>query len=128
MPKQLPYQITLLNAAAVGTTNSPKVDIRNADKVTIIVKRANHTAGSSAFTIDVSHDAVTWVSYKQIADNANAQRTGNYITTKTLSSNTSDFISMTLMYEGNNFNWMRINSVVTTDGDATAIAMVESGD
>lgn len=121
-----------LNAVTATTVGAPII-VRKAKRITLFVKRSNHSAGSSAFTVEVSpnfstlrSETAVWVAYNKLIDNvvnSNAQ-TPTRIATKTLSSNTQDFVTMDLE-GGDTFEAMRVTATETTDGIHDAWVVIE---
>lgn len=119
--------------AATATATGAQIDMQDAKKVVVVCKRSNHTAGSTAFTVQVSQDAMstaaassTWVGYNKLIDNVtntNAQALTR-IATKTLSSNTTDFVTMDLK-NGDAFRKMRVVATETTDGTHDAWVIIQ---
>src|SRR5688572_28448673 len=102
---------TLLNAVTATTTSEPIV-IEGARKVVFEFKRANHSAGSTAFKAQVSWDGVTYSDYDMMIDNiANTNsETSARITTKTLSADGTDYAAMDLTHF-----WFKFVRVVATE-------------
>lgn len=122
-----PKVITLLSAVT-ETTTATAVDITGANRVVLMLTRAAHTAGSTAFAVTVSVDDTTYVTYNKLIDNVtntNAQ-TLTRVATKTLSSATSDFVTLDLQHDV--FTSMKITATITTDGNATVKALIYFGD
>lgn len=119
-----PELIKLLDAVT-ATTTSERVNIENAEKVSLVFTRANHSAGSSAFAVEVSIDGDNWVTFSKLISNAtntNAQNKTR-VASVTLSSNTSSTVAMDL--ENDIYRWMRVTVTETTDGTHTAKALVQ---
>ena len=111
--------LTPLNAVT-DTTTSEEIVIAGAKKVSLMLTRANHTAGSSTFTVEVSLDGTTYVAYNKLISNVtntNAQ-TKTRVASVALSSNTSSTVSMDL--ENDAFYSMKITVTEATDGTHTA--------
>lgn len=112
------HTYTPLNAVTATTTSDP-INIGGAKRVSFIFTRANHSAGSSAFSVEVSFDGTTWVAYnKLIANvaNSNAQQLTRQAA-PTLSSNTSEIFTMD---PDDAFPLVRVKVTETTDGTHTA--------
>lgn len=115
---------TLFSAVTETTTSEP-VDILGAKRITLELKRANHSAGSSAFKVQVSIDGTNFTDFNGLIQdqaNTNAQ-TKVRVTTITLSSDSTVYASMDLTHH--NFNAMRVVVTETTDGAHTAKALIE---
>lgn len=115
----LPKIETVLNAVT-ATTTSDAINLQNVKRCTLEFTRANHSAGSSAFTVTVSVDGVNYYAYNKLIDNVtntNSQ-TLTRVSGKTLSSNTTALVSMDL--EHDTFHSMKVTVTETTDGTHTA--------
>jgi hypothetical protein len=111
--------------AVTATTVSEPINIENAEKISLIFTRANHSAGSTAFSVEVSLDGVTYVAFSKLitnVTNTNAQ-TKTRVASVSLASNTSSIVAMDL--ENDIFRWMRITATETTDGTHTAKALIQ---
>lgn len=111
--------------AVTATTVSEPINIENAEKISLIFTRANHSAGSSAFSVEVSLDGITYVAFNKLitnVTNTNAQ-TKTRVASVSLASNTSSIVAMDL--ENDIFRWMRITATETTDGTHTAKALIQ---
>lgn len=127
-------QFTAINAAT-ATATSKQFDIEQAKKVTFQFTRANHSAGSSAFTVEVSMDDMetadassTWVVFNQLISNVTNTNEQDLtrVGTVTLSSNTTEIVAADLAHF--NFVKMRVKVAETTDGTHTAKVAVEYAD
>jgi len=116
--------VTVLDAVTATTESSP-ISIKYAEKVTIFVTRANHSSGSSAFTVTASPDGVTYYDVKTLIDNIANTNAQNYtrIATKTLSANGTDFVGLDLEPFG--YEWIKVKVTETTDGTHTAKVLIE---
>lgn len=111
--------------AVTATTVSEPINIEDAEKISLIFTRANHSAGSTAFSVEVSLDGSTYVAFNKLISNAtntNAQ-TKTRVASVSLASNTSSIVAMDL--ENDIFRWMRITATETTDGTHTAKALIQ---
>ena len=115
---------TPLNAVT-ATTTSEEIVIAGAKKVSFLFKRANHSAGSSTFTVEVSLDGTTYVAYNKLISNAtntNAQ-TLTRVASVALASDTSALYSMDLQNDA--IYSIKITATEVTDGTHTAQCLVE---
>lgn len=115
---------TPLNAV-VATTTSAAQNIEGAKKVTFLFKRADHTAGSSTFTVTGSIDGSTYVALNKLISNVtntNAQ-TKTRVASVALSSNTSALYSLDL--ENDTYTDIKITVTEVTDGTHTAKMLIE---
>lgn len=135
-------RITALNGVT-ATTTSEKFWVGGAKRVGIHLRRANHSAGSSAFTVKASLEpkelgngapdsfsnrtggaGVTMTAINTLIDNATNAIAEGFIRVngKTLSSNGDAFLWLspeTLV------NWLEITVTETTDGTHSAWIVVE---
>jgi hypothetical protein len=116
--------VTVLDAVTATTESSP-ISIKYAEKVTIFVTRANHSSGSSAFTVTASPDGVTYYDVKTLIDNIANTNAQNYtrIATKTLSANGTDFVGLDLEPFG--YEWIKVKVTESVDGTHTAKVLIE---
>ncbi len=116
--------VTALDAVT-ATTTSPAIDIGYAKKVTLLFTRANHSAGSSTFTVDGSIDGTTYVALNTLIDNVtntNAQ-TLTRVASSVLSSNTSKIYALDL--ENFGYQFIKVTCTEGTDGTHSASVLVE---
>lgn len=119
------YNISTPINAVTATTTSEEIVIAGAKKVSLMFTRANHSAGSSTFTVEVSLDGTTYVAYNKLISNVtntNAQ-TLTRVASVALASNTSSTVSMDL--ENDAFYSMKITATEATDGTHTAQCLIE---
>lgn len=109
--------------AVTATTTSEPVNIEGCLKMTLQFIRANHSAGSSAFSVQVSQDGVNYVTYNKLIDNVvNAIAEGEVrVASSSLASNTSKMYSMDLSKD--TYKWMKVAVAETTDGTHSAIGL-----
>lgn len=111
--------------AVTATTVSEPINIENAEKVTLFFTRANHSAGSSAFAVEVSIDGENWVTFSKLISNVtntNAQ-TKTRVASVSLAANGTTAVAMDL--ENDIYRLMRITATETTDGTHTAKALIQ---
>lgn len=115
--------ITALNAVT-ATTVSSKIWVGDFDRVAILYRRANHSAGSTAFTVkagfaQLASDSPTMTAYNMLIDNVtntNAQ-TLTRVNSKTLSSDTDVMVWMDPAAPATH---IEITATETTDGTHSA--------
>lgn len=121
-------RIVALNAVS-ATTTSDKIFVGGAKRVGILLRRTNHSSGNTAFTIKGSMDYDDTVTPVMTAlnvwidnvTNTNGQQLTR-VAGKTLSADGDAF----LWLDGNCFvNFIEITATETTDGNHTAIVLVE---
>lgn len=125
VPESGTVDIRTLMQSESTTKTSPAIDIRGAKKIELYLLRANHTSGSTVFTVEVSVDGTNFIAYNKLIDNVtntNAQNKTR-VASKTLSSNTAAILALDL--ENDAFYSMRVVGTVATDGDATVVAAIE---
>lgn len=123
--------IKYLTPAAIGldavaaTTTSADISVEEAKKVSMRLTRTLHSAGSTAFTVTGSIDGVNFTALNNIVTdvtNKNTQ-TVTRVASVSLSSNTSQFVSLDLTYY--TLKFIRVVATRTTDGSATVAVSVE---
>jgi hypothetical protein len=117
--------ILIESAVVTATTTFPVVNIENAEKVTLMFTRANHSAGSTEFTVEGSIDGTTYVALNTIVDNVtntNSQ-TLTRVASVSLASNTSKLYALDL--ENFNYKLIRVTATETTDGSHSYKALIE---
>lgn len=115
--------ITALNAVT-ATTVSQKIWVGDFDRVAILYRRANHSAGSTAFTVkagfaQLASDTPTMTAYNMLIDNltnSNVQ-TPTRINSKTLN---ADGDAMVWMDPAAPATHIEITATETTDGTHSA--------
>lgn len=112
--------VTALNAVT-QTTTSEVIGIEYAEKVTILLTRANHGSGSSAFTVEGSIDGTTYIALNTLLDNATGVLT--HVSSKTLSADGSALIAIDLKQFG--YKSIKVIATETTDGSHSAVVYVE---
>ena len=119
------YRIQTALDAVTVTTTSEEIVIAGAKKVSFMFTRANHSAGSTAFSVEASVDGTTYVAYNKLISNAtntNAQ-TLTRVASIALASDTSVFASMDL--ENDAIYSIKVTATETTDGTHTAKVLIE---
>ncbi len=123
-----PRIITALNAVT-ATTTSNKLYVGGAKRIALLFRRANHAAGSSAFSVKASMDAEDTVTPTVTALNLWIDNVVNAITEnltrvngKTLAANGDAFLFLdpTCIV-----NWLEITVTETTDGTHSAWIICE---
>jgi len=116
--------LTLLNALT-ASGSSEEIVIAGAKRITLFLTRANHSAGTSTFDVDVSLDGTTYVDFNKLISNAtntNAQ-TLTRVASVALAANGTTAVSMDL--ENDAYYTMKLNVVEGTDGTHSATALIE---
>lgn len=119
-----PELLVPINAVTATTVAEP-INIEDAEKVTFVLTRENHSAGSSALSVEVSLDKINWVTFNKLISNAtntNAQ-TKTRVASVSLAANGSATVAMDL--ENDIFRWARVTVTETTDGTHTVKALIQ---
>lgn len=107
---------TGINAiTATGTTTGTVLDMSMREQISAVFTCAAHASGNGVFSIDASDDGTNWVTGIAFVD-ATSTNSTTYVTSKTLSSNTSAAVYLPFFP----FRFMRVVLAVTTDGTYTA--------
>jgi len=114
--------IKVLDGVTATTTSSP-VDIKDAKRVTLFCKRANHSSGSSAFTADIGV-GTDYADYKKWISNAANTNSQTQVRTETLtlSANGVDFMTMS---PEDMAEFIKVTVTETTDGTHSAWLVVD---
>lgn len=118
-----PKLVVALNAVTATTTSDP-IDVEGAKKVAILCTRANHAAGSTAFSVEGSINKGVTYAVTNIVDhavNTNAQ-TVTRSASKVLSADGTAWIALDLEYLG--FDLIKVTATETTDGTHSASVYV----
>lgn len=116
--------VTVLNGVTATTTSAAQ-QISGAEKVTLVFTRANHSAGSSTFTVTGSIDGTTYVALNTLIDNVtntNAQ-TLTRVASVALSSDTSKIYALDLANFG--YEFIKVTVTEVTDGTHTCVMLVQ---
>lgn len=107
-----------------ATTTSEAIAVEGAEKITILATRANHSAGSTAFSATGSIDGVTYFALPLVVQAAttNAQTVTRTIA-PSLSSDTSAWYSIDMEYLA--LKYIKVTATETTDGTHTAYVLVQ---
>ena len=117
-------KIVALNAVT-ATTTSAAIPTAGAKKITLLFTRANHSSGSTAFTVNGSVDGTTYIACATMVENlANAIGEGpTRVASKTLSANGSAMLALDLTYFG--YTSITVTATETTDGTHSATVFIE---
>lgn len=119
------YRVQTAIDAATATVTSEEIVIAGAKKVSFMFTRADHSAGSSAFSVEASLDGVTFVAYNKLISNVtntNGQ-TPTRVASVSLAANGSAYASMDL--ENDAIYAIKVTATETTDGTHTAKVIIE---
>lgn len=111
--------------AVTATTTSAGVPIQGAKKITWFLTRADHTSGSTTWTVEVSPDGTVWEPFNKLITNATNAIAENHVRVASLAQagNAVDILHMDLEY--GTFISMRIKATEATDGTHTAVCVIE---
>lgn len=118
-------QLTTVLDAVVATTTSAAQFCKGASRITLYLTRADHSSGSSAFTVTVSGDDTTYIAYNKIITNTtNLISEGlTRVATVTLSSDTTVMATLDLQHDL--ISSFKVVVTETTDGTHTVKALIE---
>lgn len=111
--------------AVTATTTSDPISLEGLLKLSFQFIRADHSAGSSVFAVEVSNDGINYVTFNKLIDNVtnSISQMLTRVASVTLSSNTSKVYSMDLQHD--TYKWARVTVTETTDGTHSAIAQAQ---
>lgn len=113
----------LFDGVTAASTTSEVIDIKGADKVTLICQRTDHSAGNSKFSAEVGVGGA-YADYKKWIyndDNTNSESLAR-IDELTLDSNAVDFLSMS---PEDAFEFIKVVAKVAIDGKASAWLVID---
>jgi len=118
-------KVHILLDAVTATTTSAALPVAGAKKISLYFTRADHSAGSTAFSVTVSADNSTYVAYNKLVSNAtNAISEGLIrVASVSLGANGTSMVSMDLQHDA--LMWIKATATETTDGTHTIVAVVE---
>jgi len=119
-----PELVKVLDGVTATTVSEP-VNIENAEKVTLFFTRANHSAGSSAFAVEVSIDGVNWVTFSKLISNVTNTNAQNKTRVASVSLAADGTTAVDMDLENSIYRHMRITATETTDGTHTAKALIQ---
>lgn len=116
----------IIDGATANATSSV-IEVANARKITIFATRADHSAGSSVLSVDVSVDGVTFVDYNKLITNVANDNTEGVAraASLTLSADGTNFVSLD---PTDAFQFLKVSMTRVTDGTNTAWITVEYDD
>lgn len=119
------YEVKTPINAVTATTTSEEIVIVGAKKVTFMFTRANHSSGSSTFSVDVSLDGTTYVDYNKLVTNVANANTEEKVRAASvaLAADGSAMASMDLDHDS--IYSIKITVTETTDGTHTAQVLIE---
>ena len=117
--------VLIQSAVVTETTVFPIIDVENAEKITLMFTRANHSSGSTAFTIEGSIDGTTFVALNIMIDNVTNTNGQNLtrVASVALASDVSKLYALDM--ENFNFKHLRVTATETTDGSHSYKALIE---
>lgn len=117
-------EVTALDGVTATTTSDP-ISVVGAKKLTLLMTRANHSSGSSAFSVTGSVDGTTFVTLNKLitnVTNTNAQ-TKIRAASVTLSANGSELAGIDI--EDMGLHSIKVTVTETTDGTHSAKVLIE---
>ena len=128
MDERIKKFVKAIDAVTATTTSSP-IPVAGAKKVTLFLKRADHSSGSTTFTVtgtlDDDRTNGAYVQLNNLVTDAANTNVQDYIRVASvaLSSNTSAHYSLDLTHIAMNF--IKVVATEATDGTHTAYVLVE---
>lgn len=115
------HKTKVLDGVTANTTASTIPEVEDAVQLMIVINRADHSSGSSAFSAEVSIDGTNYVAYDRWIDNVAAtnSQTVTRVTSKSLGGNGTDCMVMSPEDVGL-FKHIKVKVVETTDGTHSA--------
>lgn len=104
--------------STVAAADAASIPVVNYSEKMLVLKRANHTSGSSVITVDYSIDQSNWHTCDLMYDSSG---TDAPVASVTQSSNVTDILILPVFAL-----YMRVAVTITTDGDETVILMARS--
>ena len=115
--------VTALNAV-VATTTSSAIDVKYAEKITLLLTQTGHSSGNFVVTVSGSVNDSTYVDLNILRDNATGVLT--LVSSKTLSADGSVLVSIDLEGTGIALTSIKVTGTRTTDGTLTAVVYIEN--
>ncbi len=111
--------------AVTATTVSEPVNIEDAEKVTLVLTRENHSAGASAVSVEVSVDGVNYVTFNKLISNVTNTNVQDKTRVASASLAANGHLAVALDLENDIFRYMRVTVTETTDGTHTVKALIQ---
>lgn len=110
-------------SAGVATATSNPITVLNADRVTLVCKRAGHAAGNTVFTaeVGVGTDYAAYNKWISNATNTNVQGETR-VASLTLNSNSVGFLTMS---PEDIFEFIKITATRNTDGNHSVWLIID---
>lgn len=112
------------SGSSTATATLYSMEVAGARSVSFRFKRSNHSAGSSAFTVEATIDGDNWFAYNKLIDNVTNTNGQNLtrVAGKTLNSDSEAYVHADLAGEA--ITGMRVKVAETTDGTHEAESLV----
>ena len=109
---------------ATETTTSAPFSLENAEKVSFVFQRSDHSSGSSAFKLQISVDGTNWIDYAELIPNINNSPVEQLsrVTTVTISDDNTAAASKSM---ADTYPLGRIVVTETTDGTHNAWVIIQ---
>lgn len=117
--------VTALDAVT-ATTTSEAIAVAGAKKITLFVERADHSAGSSAFSVSGSVDGVNFVSLNTIVTNVTNTNSQTKVraASVSLAANGTEVAGVDVDHMA--FSHLKVTVTETTDGTHSAKLLIET--
>lgn len=119
-----PQLITPINAVTATTVSAP-IDIKGAKRITLALTRADHSAGSSAMSVEVTIDGTNWITFNKLISNVTNTNAQTLTRVASVSIAANGTVMATMDLDQDVFSQMRITATETTDGTHTVKAFIE---
>ena len=121
-----PKEIQALDAVVATTTSNP-IDVTDAKRVALLLTRADHSAGSSTFTILGSIDGIsgTYTALNSIIQDLTNTNAQNYTRVASIAPSSNASILAALDLEQNCFTHIKIKVTEVTGGTHSAKVLVK---
>lgn len=109
-----------------ATTTSAVISLLGAKKVSFMLTRADHTSGTSTWTVLVSLDGVVFEAFNKLITNATNAIAENHVRVASLVQ-AGDGVDLLIMdLEHATFHSMKLKVVEGTDGTHTGVVAIET--
>ncbi len=112
--------------AVTTTTTSAVISLLGAKKVSLMLTRADHVAGSTTWTVLVSLDGVVFEPFNQLITNVTNTNVQNHARVASLAqaANAVDLLHMDLEHAA--YHSMKLIATGVTDGTYTGVVAIET--
>lgn len=117
--------VTVLDAVT-ATTTSAAIDVQYAEKITLLLTRANNAGGTSTFSVSGSIDGTTYVTLNSLIEDVTNTNAQNYVRTASVAIANADGNKIVAVdLENNSFKFIKVTVTETSDGTHSCKALIE---